>query len=111
MARRIALSSRAGPVAVASAGGWQLAAQGAAYDLIMRGGHIVDGTGNPWFVGDVADQGGRIAPPSAICGTATATRGIDATGLVVAPGFIDMHTHSDNSCSTTARRRARSARA
>jgi dihydroorotase/N-acyl-D-amino-acid deacylase len=69
-------------------------AQQPAYDLIIRGGHIVDGTGNPWFSGDVGVRGDRIAAVGSLAG-ATATREIDARGLVVAPGFIDMHTHSD----------------
>lgn len=64
------------------------------YDLVIRGGHIVDGTGNPWFEGDVAIVGDRIVavgqvPPK------PARRTIDATGKVVAPGFIDIHSHSD----------------
>ena len=69
-------------------------AQAPAYDLIIRGGHVVDGTGNPWFVGDVAIRGDRIAAVGRLAG-ATAKREIDARGLVVAPGFIDTHTHSD----------------
>jgi N-acyl-D-aspartate/D-glutamate deacylase len=65
-----------------------------AYDLVIRKGKVVDGTGNPWFYGDVAVRGDRIAavgrvPPG------KAAREIDAKGLVVAPGFIDMHSHSD----------------
>ena len=68
--------------------------QGATYDVLIRGGHIVDGTGNPWFAGDVAITGGRIAAVGRIP-NATARRIVDATGLVVAPGFIDLHTHSD----------------
>jgi N-acyl-D-aspartate/D-glutamate deacylase len=64
-----------------------------AYDLIVRGGRIVDGTGNPWYVGDVAVRGDRIVAVGRVGGSAP--RVIDATGLVVAPGFIDMHSHSD----------------
>jgi dihydroorotase/N-acyl-D-amino-acid deacylase len=66
----------------------------ASYDVIIRGGRIVDGTGNPWTTGDVAINGGRIAAVGRLR-SATATRVVDATGLVVAPGFIDLHTHSD----------------
>lgn len=64
------------------------------YDLLIRDGRIVDGTGNPWFYGDLAATGDRIVAiePST---TASAKREIDARGLVVAPGFIDMHSHSD----------------
>ncbi len=71
-----------------------VAGQEPAYDLLIRGGRIVDGSGNPWFAGDVAVAGGKIVavgrvPPG------KAAREIDAAGLVVAPGFIDMHSHSD----------------
>src|SRR5437588_6050337 len=64
------------------------------YDLILRNGKIVDGSGNPWFHGDVAVRGDRIVavgrvPPGA------ARREIDVKGLIIAPGFIDMHSHSD----------------
>jgi len=75
-------------------GGAVLAAQTPAYDLIIRGGQIVDGTGNPWFAGDVGIRGDRIAAVGRLSG-ATAKREIDARRLVVAPGFIDLHTHSD----------------
>ncbi len=65
------------------------------YDVVIRGGKIVDGTGNPWFEGDIAIRGDRIAAMGRIVAEAPAKRIIDARGLVVAPGFIDMHSHSD----------------
>jgi hypothetical protein len=65
----------------------------AKYDLVIRNGRIVDGTGNPWFYGDVAVNEDRIV--SVGPGAGEAKREIDARGLVVAPGFIDMHSHSD----------------
>lgn len=60
-----------------------------AYDVIIRNGRIIDGSGNPWVSGDVAIRGDRIAAIGNL-GAAKAKRTIDATGLVVAPGFIDM---------------------
>jgi N-acyl-D-amino-acid deacylase len=83
-----------GALAVAGAA-LGLAAQGASYDIILRGGRIVDGTGNPGFPADVAISGGRIVDVGRIPASAAAVRTIDARGLVVAPGFIDLHTHSD----------------
>ena len=81
-------------VATAAGLSVRLSARQAPYDLLIRGGHIVDGTGNPWFAGDVAIRGDRIAAVGHLEG-ARAAREIDARGLVVAPGFIDLHTHSD----------------
>ena len=70
------------------------AAQPAVYDLLIRGGRIVDGTGSPWVRGDVAIRGDRIVAVGLMPG-AQARDTIDATGLIVAPGFIDMLGHSE----------------
>jgi N-acyl-D-aspartate/D-glutamate deacylase len=61
----------------------------APYDLVIRNGHIIDGTGSPWYSGDIGIRNGRIAAIGFL-GTAQAKRTIDAHGMVVAPGFIDM---------------------
>lgn len=63
-------------------------------DLLIRGAHIIDGSGAPGFTGDVVIQDGRIRAVTTEPGT-QAQRVIDATGLALAPGFIDIHTHSD----------------
>lgn len=63
------------------------------FDLIIRGGTIVDGTGAPRFVGDVAVKNGLIAAVGQVSGSAA--REIDAAGKVVAPGWVDVHTHYD----------------
>jgi len=65
-------------------------------DLLIQNGKIADGTGNPSFHGDIGIRDGRIAAMGKLSGR-KATRTIDAKGLVVAPGFIDMHNHSDDS--------------
>ena len=62
------------------------------YDLLVRNARVIDGTGNPWFRADVAVKGGRIAGIGKFP-SASADRVIDAAGRVLAPGFIDVHTH------------------
>src|SRR5688572_4930016 len=67
--------------------------QAPTYDLILRGGRIVDGTASPWYAADLAITGDtivRIAPAI----TGPARRVVNVKGLVVAPGFIDIHTHA-----------------
>ncbi len=64
------------------------------YDVLIRGGWIIDGTGNPWFSADIAIREGRIAAIGRL-GEATASRVIEARGLYVVPGFIDLHSHAD----------------
>ncbi len=76
----------AGPVAAQDAG---------PYDLLIRGGRVLDGTGNPWVRADVAVRDGRIAAVG-LLPDARADRVVDATGLWVAPGFIDIHSHADD---------------
>jgi N-acyl-D-amino-acid deacylase len=66
-----------------------LQAQHQAYDLVIRNGRIIDGTGSPWYAGDVGIRGGRIVAIGTLP-DAPARRTVDAAGMVVAPGFIDM---------------------
>ncbi|HEX6317014.1 MAG TPA: D-aminoacylase [Gemmatimonadaceae bacterium] len=68
------------------------------YDLIIRNGRVLDGTGNPWFPADIGVRDGRIVTVGSLAG-ATAPRVIDATGRYVAPGFIDIHSHADDGSS------------
>jgi N-acyl-D-amino-acid deacylase len=70
------------------------ATQDAPYDLVLRNGKIVDGTGNPWFHADLAIKGEKIAALGKIAAN-SGKREIDVKGLIVAPGFIDAHSHSD----------------
>ena len=63
------------------------------YDIVIRHGRVVDGSGNPAFFGDIAVKDGRIVSIGRVTGEAK--KEIDARGLIVAPGFIDVHTHAD----------------
>jgi len=65
------------------------------YDLVITNGRVVDGTGNPWFRADVAVKDGRIARIGHI-NPGEAREVIDAGGKIVAPGFIDVHTHVES---------------
>jgi len=64
-------------------------------DILLKHGKIIDGTGNPWFYGDVAIKDGKIVSVGNLNGWQS-TKTIDATGLIIAPGFIDVHTHIEN---------------
>jgi N-acyl-D-amino-acid deacylase len=65
------------------------------YDVLIKNGKIIDGTGNNWYYGNLALKDGKIvAIGKNVMGTANKI--IDATGLIIAPGFIDVHTHSEN---------------
>ena len=74
-----------------------------AFDTLILNGTVVDGTGKSRYEADVGISGGRIEAVGAL-GHAEAERRIDATGHVVAPGFIDMHSHSDVTLSGGPRR-------
>jgi dihydroorotase/N-acyl-D-amino-acid deacylase len=86
----IVLAAAAGLAVVPPGGGPVRAAEAARYDLVIRNGRVVDGTGRAGFVADVAVRGDRVAFVGRLPARARARREIDARGLVVAPGFIDM---------------------
>jgi len=69
------------------------------FDLVILHGRIVDGTGNPWYEGDLGIRGGQIAEIGHFS-VGRGTRVIDAKGLIVAPGFIDVHTHVEGGIET-----------
>jgi N-acyl-D-amino-acid deacylase len=74
--------------------GSRLSSAADGFDLIIRSGRVIDGTGNPAFLADVAIKNGRVAAIGRIPGDAAVR--IDAGGCIVAPGFIDVHTHAEN---------------
>jgi len=65
------------------------------YDVLIRNGRVLDGSGNPWIAMDIGIRGGRIVDTGRL-GNAAAARTIDAQGLTVAPGFIDVHSHASD---------------
>ena len=75
-----------------------LAGRQPSFDLLIRNGRVLDGTGNPWFPADIGVRDGRIAAVG-VLRNATATRTVDASGRYVAPGFIDIHSHADDGSS------------
>jgi N-acyl-D-aspartate/D-glutamate deacylase len=81
-------------LSVLLAASFPLSLQAQTYDVLIRHGRVVDGTGNPAFFADVAVKNGHIARIGKIAGKAKTE--IDAAGLIVAPGFIDVHTHADD---------------
>ncbi|MBM3780845.1 MAG: D-aminoacylase [Acidobacteria bacterium] len=87
--------------AVVSAPGTPHAQSAPAFDLLIRNGLVVDGTGRPGRVASVGIRNGRVAAIGPLAG-ATAPQTLDARGLVVAPGFIDVHTHVDEIASQPA---------
>ncbi len=70
------------------------------YDIVIKGAKIVDGTGNPWFYGDVGIKGDTIAAIGDLS-KKKAGKTINAKGMIVAPGFIDMHNHADYTLGAT----------
>ena len=65
------------------------------FDILIKNGKIVDGTGNPWFYADIGIRGDTIVEIGDLSGK-IASKTIDAKGMVVSPGFIDIHTHCDD---------------
>ncbi len=94
-------TTRAAGLGLGLAAAFAPAAPAPRYDLIIRHGLIVDGTGAPRFTGDIAITGGRIARIGNLA-RATATAEIDATGLMVTPGFINTHSHASPAALPTA---------
>ncbi|MBI3405705.1 MAG: D-aminoacylase [Acidobacteria bacterium] len=74
------------------------------YDLVIANGRVIDGSGNPWYVADVGIRDGKIVAIGRLCSTAAPNCGakkvLDAKGLVVAPGFIDVHAHAEGDIKT-----------
>jgi len=65
------------------------------YDLLIKNGKVINGTGNPWFYADIGIQAGKITAIGDLS-KAEAEKTLNAKNLIVCPGFIDMHTHCDS---------------
>jgi dihydroorotase/N-acyl-D-amino-acid deacylase len=89
VALAVATSAAAAAAPTPTANGSPAPGSGGSYDLILKGGRVVDGSGNPWIAADVAVKGDRIAAVGRLEG-ARAGRVLDVKGLVITPGFIDM---------------------
>lgn len=74
-------------------GAFQLSAQ--TFDILIKNGKVIDGSGNPWYYGDIGIRAGKIVSIGKLS-EASAKKTIDATGLTVTPGFIDVHTHIES---------------
>src|SRR5947209_1497381 len=95
--RKMQLMKRTVTTAVTTALSWAVLAatssQSAPFAVLIRDGHVLDGTGNPWQAADIGVRDGRVAALGRL-GDVPAARVIDAAGLTVAPGFIDVHSHA-----------------
>lgn len=92
---RLRLVAAAALLATAAAGSAGAQERGTHFDLLLRGGRVLDGTGTPWIRADIGIVDGRIAAVG-LLQDATADRVVDVAGQVVAPGFIDIHSHADD---------------
>ena len=96
MRRLLPLAFAAAAVAALVVAGCTTSPPAPAYDLVIRHGRLIDGTGAPAVAGDLAIRDGRIVAMGQLPAGSTARTEIDAAGRVVAPGFIDVHTHSED---------------
>ncbi|MEX2466630.1 MAG: D-aminoacylase, partial [Gemmatimonadota bacterium] len=104
--RSVMIAAALASLAAGSALAQQSAEATGHYDVLIRNGRVLDGNGNPWFRADVGLVGARIEAVGDLA-EATADRVIDATGLYVAPGFIDTHSHAGGGLTTAGLSHAR----
>ena len=94
MNRRSSIAAAAVCAALSLAAAFDSVKERDACDILFTGGTIMDGSGNPGYRGDVAVRDGRIVAVGKLAGRLAAGRTVDVRGLVIAPGFIDIHTHA-----------------